>query len=170
MTVPVSCANVGLLVALRVAVAHGGLPLEKRGACAIGCHAPTPSFAAGLNHSKLLPPARLQSVMVTDVKEFPADRATSKYCPVEEKVGAATGSDPYCATVMAPTPVLLTVALSLLAVAVPVALDDTPPCELVDPFGAGGGTGAFELGTVTVRVKFQVPESPSASESVPLTE
>jgi hypothetical protein len=33
--------------------------------------------------------------MVTEVKELPADRATSKYSPVEAKVGAATGSDPY---------------------------------------------------------------------------
>jgi hypothetical protein len=33
--------------------------------------------------------------MVTDVKELPVDKATSKYCPVEEKVGAVTGSAPY---------------------------------------------------------------------------
>jgi hypothetical protein len=33
--------------------------------------------------------------MVREVKLLPVDRATSKYCPVEEKVAAATGSDPY---------------------------------------------------------------------------
>jgi hypothetical protein len=93
--VPVSWARVGLLLELMVAVAHGGAPLEKMGVGTMGCHAPTPALAAGLNHSKLLPPARLQSVTVREVKELPVDRATSKYCPVEVKVGAATGSDPY---------------------------------------------------------------------------
>jgi hypothetical protein len=112
----------------------------------------------------------LQSVRVREVKELPVDRATSKYCPLVVKVGAATGSDPYWATVMAPTPVLLAVALSLVAVAVPDELEDAPPCELTEPVGAGGGVGAVALGGVTVSTKVQVPVSPSVSESVPLTE
>ena len=170
MTVPVTWARVGLLVELRVAVAHGGEPAEKTGVGVMGSHPPTPPLAAGLNHSRLLPPPRLQSVMVSVVKELPVDSATSKYCPLEVKVGAATGSDPYCATVIAPTPVLLAVALSLLAVAVPVELDDAPPWELTEPVGAGGGVGAVGLGAVTVSTKAQVPVSPSTSESVPLIE
>ena len=40
-----------------------------------------------------------------------------------------------------PTPVLLAVVLSLVAVAVPVELDDVPLCELVEPAGAAGGVG-----------------------------
>jgi hypothetical protein len=108
--------------------------------------------------------------MVREVKELPVDRPTSKYCPVEVKVGAATGSDPYCATVIAPTPVLLAVAPSLVAVAVPVELDEAPPRELTEPAGAGGGVGTLGLGAVTVSTKVQVPLSPSISESVPLTE
>jgi hypothetical protein len=108
--------------------------------------------------------------MVREVKELPVDRATSKYCPLEVKVGAVTGSVPYCATVSAPTPVPLAVALSLVAVAVPVELDDVPPCELVEPVGAAGGVGAVEPGAVTVRANVHAPASPSASESVPLTE
>jgi hypothetical protein len=170
MTALVIWARVGLLVELRVAVAHGGAPLEKTGVGATGSQAPTPPSAAGLNHSRLLPPPRLQSVRVREVKELPVDRPTSKYWPVEVKVGAATGSDPYCATVMAPTPVLLAVAPSLVAVAVPAELEDAPPWELVEPVGAGGGVGAVALGAVTVSTKVQVPLSPSMSESVPLTE
>jgi hypothetical protein len=33
--------------------------------------------------------------MVAEVKELPDDKARTKYSPVEEKVGAPTGSDPY---------------------------------------------------------------------------
>ena len=85
-------------------------------------------------------------------------------------MGAATGSEPYCATVSAPTPVALAVALSLVAVAVPVGLDDVPPCELVEPIGAAGGVGAVAPGAVTDSMNVQAPASPSVSESVPLTE
>ena len=62
--------------------------------------------------------------MVAEVKELPDDKATSKYSPVDEKVGTPTGSDPYWATVRAPTPVALAVVLSLVQVAVPDELDE----------------------------------------------
>ena len=78
-TVPVSWARVGLLVVLRVAVTHGGVLLEKTGVGTMGSQAPAPPFADGLNHSRLLPPPRLQSVMVREEKELPIDSATSKY-------------------------------------------------------------------------------------------
>jgi hypothetical protein len=109
-------------------------------------------------------------VMVRDVKVLPDESATSKYCPVEENVGAATGSDPYWATVSAPTPILLAVVLSLVAVAVPVELDDVPLCELVEPVGAVGAVGGVTVpGTVTVSAKLHDPVSPAGSESVPVT-
>jgi hypothetical protein len=62
--------------------------------------------------------------MAAEVKELPDDKATSKYSPVDEKVGAPTGSDPYWATVRAPTPVALAVQLSLVQVAVPDEPDE----------------------------------------------
>ena len=80
-------------------------------------------------------------MMVAEVKELPDDKATSKYSPVEEKVGAPTGSDPYWATVRAPTPVALAVVLSLVQVAVPDELDEEQFCELVEPAGGAGGVG-----------------------------
>ena len=95
MTVPVSWASVGLLVELRVAVRTDGEPLAKMGVGVTASHAPAPPLAAGLNHSRLLPPPREQSVMVSEVKALPDDRATSKYWPEDEKVGAVTGSEPY---------------------------------------------------------------------------
>lgn len=63
-------------------------------------------------------------MMVAEVKELPDDKATSKYSPVDEKVGAPTGSDPYWATVRAPPPVALAVVPSLVQVAVPDELDE----------------------------------------------
>gem|GEM_PF-5486208 len=61
---------------------------------------------------------------MAEVKELPDDKATSKYSPAEEKVGAPTGSDPYWATVRAPTPAALAVVPSLVQVAVPDELDE----------------------------------------------
>ena len=170
---PVSWVSVGLLVEFKVAVAHDGEPLAKIGVGVTASHAPTPPLAAGLNHSKLLPPPSEQSVIVREVKALPDDRATSKYWPEEEKVGAETGSDPYWATVSAPTPVLLAVVLSLVAVTVPVELDDVPLWKLVEPAGAAGGVGAGggvpPPGAVTVSVKVQTPPFDAVSESVPVT-
>jgi hypothetical protein len=83
----------------------------------------------------------LQSCTVVAVKELPDEMATSRYFPAEGKLGEPTGSELYCATVRAPTPVADAVVLSLVAVAVPVELDDVPLAELVDPTGAAGGVG-----------------------------
>jgi hypothetical protein len=95
-----------------------------------------------LNHSRLLPPLRLQSVTVTAEKELPVESATSKNSPVEVNVEARTGSDPYCATVSAPTPAPLAVVPPLVAVAVPVELLDVAFAELVAPAGGAGAVGA----------------------------
>jgi hypothetical protein len=140
-TVPVACAKVGLLVELRVAERHAGGPVVATGVGVTACHAPVPLFATGLNHSKPLPPLRLQFVMVTEVKVLPEDSATSKYAPDGVKGGAATGSDPYCAAVSPPTPTALAVVPALTAVAVPVELDEVALAELVEPVGAAGVTG-----------------------------
>ena len=83
----------------------------------------------------------MQSSTVAEVKELPDDKATSKYSPAEEKVGAPTGSDPYWATVRAPTPAALAVVPSLVQVAVPDELDEEQFCELVEPAGGAGGVG-----------------------------
>jgi hypothetical protein len=69
--------------------------------------------------------------MVALVNELPDERTTSKYSPAEEKLGNPTGSELYCATVSPPIPVADAVVLSLVAVAVPVGLDDVPLAELV---------------------------------------
>ena len=94
-TVAVSWAKVGLLLELRTTEAHGGVPDVSRGVGVTACHAPEPAFAVPLNHSKLLPPPRLQSVMVAEVNELPIETATSKYSPAEVKEGVLTGSEPY---------------------------------------------------------------------------
>jgi hypothetical protein len=60
----------------------------------------------------------------------------------------------------------------LVAVAVPVELDDVPLCELVEPIGAAGGVGAGvppPPEAVTVSVKLHVPVSFDVSPSVPVT-
>ena len=60
--------------------------------------------------------------------------------------------------------------LSLVALAVPVELDDVPPCELVEPVGAAGGVGAgVPPEPVTVSEKVHVPLSEFGSASVPVT-
>ena len=91
-----------------------------------GSQAPAPPLALGFHHSRLLPPFRLQFFTVVEVKELPVDSATSKYSPDEEKLGAPTGSEEYCATVSAPTPVAEAVVASLVAVAVAVELVEVP--------------------------------------------
>jgi hypothetical protein len=84
----------------------------------------------------------LQSLTVTAENELPDDRATSKYSPAEVNVGATTGSDPYCATVSAPTPAPLAVVPPLVATAVPVEVLDVAFAELVAPAGGAGAVGA----------------------------
>ena len=135
-TVPVSWERVGLLLEPRVTDTHGGGPAVSVAAGVTACQAPTPLLAALLNHSNLLPPPRLQFVTVTVENELPVESATSKYSPVEVKVGAPTGSDPYCATVSAPTPEPLAVVPAFVAVAVPPDVLDVPLAELVAPAGA----------------------------------
>jgi hypothetical protein len=88
----------------------------------------------------------LQFFTVRPVKALPEESATSKYSPDEEKLGEPTGSEAYCATVSAPTPLADAVVPSLVAVAVPVELDDVPLAELIDPDGAGGGVGDVGAG------------------------
>jgi hypothetical protein len=80
-------------------------------------------------------------VTVVEEKAFPVDKATSKYSPDEVNEGAMAGSDPYCATVSAPTPVALAVVPTFVAVAVPVEPPDVAFAELVAPEGAAGGVG-----------------------------
>jgi len=80
-------------------------------------------------------------VTVTAEKELPVDSATSKYSPVEVNVVVPTGSDPYCATVSAPTPAPLAVVPPLVAVAVPAEVLDVALAELVAPAGAEGAVG-----------------------------
>jgi len=79
---------------------------------------------------------------VTEVKALPAESEASKYFPDEINEGALTGSDPYWATVSPPTPVALAVVPALVAVAVPLELDEVPLAEPVEPVGAAGATGA----------------------------
>jgi hypothetical protein len=140
-TVPVTCARVGLLVVLRVTDRHAGGPVTATGVGVTTCQDPAPLFAAGLNHSRPVPPLRLQTLMVAEVKALLEENATSKYDPDGVKGGAVTGSDPYRATVSPPTPVALAVVPALTAEAVPVGLDDVPLAELVDAVGAAGTTG-----------------------------
>jgi hypothetical protein len=97
-----------------------------------------------LFHSKVVAPLRLQSVTMTELKEFPADSDTSKYVPDAAKLGDGPGFDAYWATVSPPIPLPVTVVPSLAAVAEPVALSETSLAELVEPAGAGGATGATE--------------------------
>jgi len=147
--VPVTCARVGLLVALRVAERHGGVPVVTTGVGVTACQAPAPLFAVGLNHSRPLPPPRLQSLIVAVVNALPAERATSKYAPDEVKGVAITGSDPYWATVSPPTPVALAVVPALTAEAVPVEIEESPLAELIDAVGAAGATGGGGLPLLT---------------------
>jgi hypothetical protein len=127
-----------------------------------------------LNHSKPLPPLRLQSVTVTDENELPVDSATSKYSPVEVNVGATTGSDPYCATVSAPTPAPLAVVPLLVATAVPVELLDVALAELVAPAGGAGAVGAAGgdpdevIATVGVVVDIAMPPIVPVMVAVPV--
>ncbi|MFZ0058956.1 MAG: hypothetical protein WAL35_02790 [Acidimicrobiales bacterium] len=65
--------------------------------------------------------------------------ATSKYSPVALKVGAATGSEPKSATVIAPTPIALALKLPSVADAFGNSLVDEALAELVDPVGGTGG-------------------------------
>ena len=81
---------------------------------------------------------------MTEAKELPDDKATSKYPPADEKLGLPTGFELYWETVRAPTPAALAVVLSLVAVAVPVELAEPPLAELVEPDGGGGGIGVTE--------------------------
>ena len=101
-----------------------------------------------------------------EVKELPDDRATSKYSPVDEKVGAPTGSDPYWATVKAPTPVAEAVVPSLVAVAVPVELVDVPLAELVEPAGGGGGVGPAAETEIVFDVPVMLEVTVSVAEMV----
>jgi hypothetical protein len=87
----------------------------------------------------VVPPFKLQSLIVMLVKVFPVDRATSKYSPEELNDGAPAGFDPYCATVTAPSPVAVTDVPALVAEAVPPGVVETPLAELTDPGGAAGG-------------------------------
>jgi hypothetical protein len=145
-TVPVTCARVGLLFELRVTERHGVKPVVATGVGVTACQAPEPLCPAGLNHSRPLPPPRLQTLSVTEVKALPAESEASKYFPDEVNEGALTGSDPYWATVSPPTPIALTVVPAFVAVAVPLELDEVPLAEPVEPVGAAGATGATGAG------------------------
>lgn len=144
-TVPVSSERLGLDEALRVDDTHAGGPGVYAGAGFSGSQAPLPPDAVGFHHARESPPFRLQSFTATALKELPLESTTSKYSPGEEKLGAPTGFEVYCATVSAPTPVADAVVPLLVAIAVLVALDDEALVELVAPVGAGGGV----VGTVT---------------------
>lgn len=145
-TVPVSWLRLGFDELVSVAVTHAGGPAAYVGVGETGSQAPAPAFACGFHHSRLVPPFRLQSWTVVLVKVFPDDSATSKYWPEALKLGLPTGSELYWATVRAPSPVADAVVLSLVALAVPVELDDVPLVELVDPDGGEGGVGAVDGG------------------------
>jgi hypothetical protein len=168
-TVPVTCAKVGLLVELRVTERHGGGPDVTTGVGVTACHDPAPLFAAGLNHSRPVPPLRLQSLIVAEVKALPEESATSKYAPDEVKEGAVTGSEPYWATVSPPTPVALAVVPALMAEAVPVGLDEVALAELIDAVGAAGATGAGAPPTaagMTVSLKLAGVKLPDVTATV----
>lgn len=135
---PLICANVGLLAKPRFTATHAGEPFAYVGVGTIACHVPAPPAAAWLNHSRPLPPASVQSLMVTEPNELSEAVWTSKYAPDAAKVGEATGSDPNCDTVKAPAPTALTVVPSLVATVLAVGLFDTPECALVAPDGAEG--------------------------------
>jgi len=89
-------------------------------------------------------PLRLQSVTVTELKELPAERETSKYSPEAWKLGDGPGFDANWATVSPPTPFPVTVVCTLVAVAEPVGLSETALAELVEPAGGGGTDGRTE--------------------------
>lgn len=72
----------------------------------------------------------------------------SNHSPLEEKVGAPTGSEENWDTRSAPMPVAVAVVPLLLAVAVPDCVVEEPVVELTAPVGAGGGEGAVVGGTV----------------------
>jgi hypothetical protein len=165
-TVPVTCARVGLLVALRVTARHGSGPVVAMGVGVTTCQAPTPLFAAVLNHSKPVPPPRLQSLIVVEVKPLPAESATSKYSPDEVKEGVLTGSFPYWATVTPPTPVALAVVPALTAEAVPVGLVELPLCELVAALGAAGGVGTVTACGTLVSLKVATVKLPDVAVTV----
>jgi hypothetical protein len=57
-----------------------------------GSQSPAPASACGFHHSRLVPPFRLQSVIVRLLKLLPEATCTSKYSPAEEKPGVLTGA------------------------------------------------------------------------------
>ncbi len=166
-TVPVSWVRLGLLLAFRVTDPHGGGPAVNVAAGVTACQAPAPLLAALLNHSKLLPPPKSQSVIVTVENAFPVDRATSKYFPVVVKVAVRAGLDPYCATVSAPWPEPLAVVPELVAVAVPPEVSDLPLAELVAPAGAAGGVGG-EVSAIVVDAVIALPPMVPVIVDVPV--
>jgi hypothetical protein len=80
-----------------------------------------------------------------------------------------TGSDPYCATVSAPTPVPLAVVPPLVAVAVPPELLDVAFAELVAPSGAAGALGAGARDPHAVNVTVDEVMVIAAPPMVPVT-
>jgi len=130
-------------------------------------------LATGFHHSRLVPPFRLQSVIVKLLKLLPEAISTSKYSPEDEKLGAPTGSLLYWETVADPSPLAATVVASFVALQVPDGLDEEQFCELVAPGGGEGGEGGeggcVTMAGLTVRAKAHVPVSPLVSWSVPPT-
>jgi hypothetical protein len=86
--------------------------------------------------------------MVTLWKEADGDVLTSKYSPEAGKLGGATGSDGYCATVSAPIPWPSTVVPASVAVALCEGVNEDALAELLDPAGGAGGKGPGATGGV----------------------
>jgi hypothetical protein len=92
-TVPVNCPTVGVEPDVPSVAVRPGTPFAHAGGPTVSWVGDTVSHELPFHHSRLVPPFRVQSVIVRLEKLLPVATLTSKYSPAEVNEGVPAGFD-----------------------------------------------------------------------------